>query len=95
MLYPQYETKDARKWYYMSSQDVEDVLLFKGFDSKEDTVKCEWLTTLLGCRSTVHLTYKPVALERRRCSLTNGNCCRYSSYFIQSSEHSRKLVFQG
>lgn len=82
MLYPQYETNDARKWYYMSGQDVEDVLLFKGFDTKEDSVKCEWLTTLLGCLSAVHISFNPVALERRRCSLANATCCRYSSYFI-------------
>ena len=66
MLYPQYEKNDARKWYFMSSQDVEDVLLFKGFDTKEDSVKCEWLTTLLGCFSTVHIPFKPAHLERCR-----------------------------
>ncbi|KAL4906958.1 hypothetical protein BDW74DRAFT_176555 [Aspergillus multicolor] len=39
MLYPQYEPNASCQWYYMSRQDVEDVLLFKGFDSKEDAVK--------------------------------------------------------
>ncbi|KAL4866188.1 hypothetical protein BDV12DRAFT_173246 [Aspergillus spectabilis] len=39
MLYPQYELNGTCQWYYMSGQDVEDVLLFKGFDTKEDSVK--------------------------------------------------------
>ena len=46
MLYPQYEANSARRWYYMSEQETQDVLLFKGFDTKEDSVKCEWLNTL-------------------------------------------------
>jgi hypothetical protein len=41
LLYPLYEPKKTRKWYYMSKQGVEDVLLFKSFDSKEGSVKCE------------------------------------------------------
>ncbi|KAL4929530.1 uncharacterized protein BDV17DRAFT_261116 [Aspergillus undulatus] len=39
MLYPEYEPNGTCQWYYMSKQDVGDVLLFKGFDSKEDCVK--------------------------------------------------------
>ena len=50
MLYPQYDPNDTYQWYYMSGQDVEDVLLFKGFDTKEDSVKCRWLTTHLDFR---------------------------------------------
>lgn len=46
MLYPQYEANSARRWYYMSEQETQDVLLFKGFDTKEDSVKCEWSNTL-------------------------------------------------
>jgi len=42
MLYPQYNLNDTYQWYYMSEQDVEDVLLFKGFDTKKDSVKCTW-----------------------------------------------------
>ena len=48
MLYPQYDPNDTYQWYYMSGQDVGDVLLFKGFDTKEDSVKCMWLTRHLG-----------------------------------------------
>lgn len=40
MLYPQYELNGTCQWYYMSGQDVEDVLLFKGFDT-EECVKCK------------------------------------------------------
>ncbi|KAL2827757.1 hypothetical protein BDW59DRAFT_54564 [Aspergillus cavernicola] len=39
MLYSQYEPNGTCQWYYMSAQNVEDVLLFKGFDTKEDSVK--------------------------------------------------------
>ncbi|RDW86107.1 uncharacterized protein DSM5745_02749 [Aspergillus mulundensis] len=39
MLYPQYEPNGSCQWYYMSRQDVEDVLLFKGLDSEEGSVK--------------------------------------------------------
>lgn len=42
MLYPQCEPDGACQWYYMSGQGVEDVLLFKGFDT-EDCVKCKLL----------------------------------------------------
>ena len=41
LLYPLYEPKKTHQWYYMSKQGVEDVLLFKSFDSKEGSVKCE------------------------------------------------------
>lgn len=44
LLYPQYRPNDTYKWYYMSRQDVEDVLLFKSFDTKEGSVKCKWST---------------------------------------------------
>ncbi|KAL4886834.1 hypothetical protein BJY04DRAFT_212808 [Aspergillus karnatakaensis] len=39
MLYPEYEPKGTCQWYYMSGQDVEDVVLFKGFDTKEGCVE--------------------------------------------------------
>ncbi|KAL4784377.1 hypothetical protein BJX76DRAFT_347853 [Aspergillus varians] len=39
MLYPQYEPNSTCQWDYMSGQDVEDVLLFKGFDTKQGSVK--------------------------------------------------------
>ncbi|KAL4969859.1 uncharacterized protein BDV14DRAFT_163767 [Aspergillus stella-maris] len=39
MLYPQSEPISTCQWYYMSRQDVEDVLLFKGFDTRDDCVK--------------------------------------------------------
>lgn len=48
MLYPRYNVNDTYRWYYMSGQDIEDVLLFKGFDTKDDGVKCRWLTRHLG-----------------------------------------------
>lgn len=41
MLYPLYTPRGTRQWYYMSWQSVEDVLLFKSFDSNEDSVKRE------------------------------------------------------
>lgn len=44
MIYPQYNLNGTYQWYYMSEQDVEDVLLFKGFDTKKDSVKCTWQT---------------------------------------------------
>lgn len=43
MLYPQYEPNGTCQWYYMNGQDVEDVLLFKGFDTRESSVKCKWI----------------------------------------------------
>ncbi|RAH63523.1 hypothetical protein BO85DRAFT_495434 [Aspergillus piperis CBS 112811] len=57
MLYPQYEPSDAHKWYYMSDQDVEDVLLFKGFDTKEDSVKY-----------TPHTSFSPLNTAKSPCS---------------------------
>ncbi|KAL4938265.1 hypothetical protein BDV06DRAFT_201213 [Aspergillus oleicola] len=39
MLYPQYEPNSSCQWYYMSRQDADNVLLFKGFDTREDCVK--------------------------------------------------------
>lgn len=42
MLYPLYTPSGTRQWYYMSRQGVEDVLLFKSFDSNEDSVKREY-----------------------------------------------------
>ncbi|KAJ5659282.1 hypothetical protein N7507_005733 [Penicillium longicatenatum] len=39
LMYPLYDPSHACRWYYMSRQDVEDVLLFKSFDSKEGSVK--------------------------------------------------------
>ncbi|KAJ5633082.1 hypothetical protein N7490_009421 [Penicillium lividum] len=39
LMYPSYDPSHACQWYYMSRQSVEDVLLFKSFDSKEDSVK--------------------------------------------------------
>ncbi|RAL09125.1 uncharacterized protein BO97DRAFT_352704 [Aspergillus homomorphus CBS 101889] len=39
LLYPQYDPSGSSQWYFMSGQDVEDVLLFKGFDSNENSVK--------------------------------------------------------
>jgi hypothetical protein len=44
LLYPQYKPNDTYQWYYMSRQDVEDVLLFKSFDTKEGSAKCKWST---------------------------------------------------
>ena len=41
LLYPLYEPRNTCRWYYLSTQGVEDVLLFKSFDSKEDSVKRE------------------------------------------------------
>jgi hypothetical protein len=41
LLYPLYDPRNTPKWYYLSRQGVEDVLLFKSFDSKKDSVKCE------------------------------------------------------
>lgn len=41
MLYPLYEPGNIRQWYYLSRQGVEDVLLFKSFDSKKGSVKRE------------------------------------------------------
>ncbi|KAJ5406329.1 hypothetical protein N7465_007613 [Penicillium sp. CMV-2018d] len=41
MLYPLYEPGNIRQWYYLSRQGVEDVLLFKSFDSKTGSVKRE------------------------------------------------------
>lgn len=41
LLYPLYEPGNIRQWYYLSRQGVEDVLLFKSFDSKEGSVKRE------------------------------------------------------
>ncbi|KAJ0421292.1 hypothetical protein BJY00DRAFT_300947 [Aspergillus carlsbadensis] len=40
MLYPLFEPDGSKyNWYYMSRQEPEDVLLFKGFDSEEGKVK--------------------------------------------------------
>ncbi|KAL4799556.1 hypothetical protein BDV19DRAFT_261094 [Aspergillus venezuelensis] len=39
MLYPRYEPDSACQWYYMNRQGVEDVLLFKGYDTRDDSVK--------------------------------------------------------
>lgn len=39
--YPLYEPGNTRQWYYLSRQGVEDVLLFKSFDSKTGSVKRE------------------------------------------------------
>ncbi|KAL2861947.1 hypothetical protein BJX68DRAFT_13871 [Aspergillus pseudodeflectus] len=40
MLYPLFEPDCSKyNWYYMSRQEPEDVLLFKGFDSAEGRVK--------------------------------------------------------
>ncbi|KAL4953498.1 hypothetical protein BDW69DRAFT_194817 [Aspergillus filifer] len=56
MLYPQYEPDGACQWYYMSRQDVGDVLLFKGFDTREDCVKY-----------TPHTSFTPlIGAERSR-----------------------------
>jgi hypothetical protein len=41
LLYPLYEPSNVRQWYYLSRQGAEDVLLFKSFDSKDNSVKCE------------------------------------------------------
>jgi hypothetical protein len=41
LLYPLYEPNQIRQWYYMSNQGVDDVLLFKSFDSKKASVKRE------------------------------------------------------
>ena len=41
LLYSLYDPSNIRKWYYLSRQGVEDVLLFKSFDSKMGSVKCE------------------------------------------------------
>jgi hypothetical protein len=44
MLYSLFEPDGSKyNWYYMSRQEPEDVLLFKGFDSAEGRVKCKWL----------------------------------------------------
>lgn len=42
LMYPLYDPSHACQWYYMSRQGVEDVLLFKSFDSKEGSIKCKW-----------------------------------------------------
>lgn len=47
LMYPLYDPSHACQWYYMSGQGVEDVLLFKSFDSKEGSVKCKWQSTAL------------------------------------------------
>ncbi|OQE92599.1 hypothetical protein PENNAL_c0007G06411 [Penicillium nalgiovense] len=39
LLYPLYDPSNIRKWYYLSRQGVEDVLLFKSFDSEKGSVK--------------------------------------------------------
>ncbi|KAJ5565073.1 hypothetical protein N7513_001315 [Penicillium frequentans] len=39
LMYPLYDPTHACQWYYMSGQGVEDVLLFKSFDSQEGSVK--------------------------------------------------------
>ncbi|CAI7587580.1 unnamed protein product [Penicillium discolor] len=41
LIYPLYEPGNIRQWYYLSRQGVEDVLLFKSFDSKTGSVKRE------------------------------------------------------
>lgn len=41
LLYPQYKPNDTYQWYYMSRQDVEDVLIFKSFDTKKGSVRCK------------------------------------------------------
>lgn len=47
LMYPLYDPSHACQWYYMSGQGVEDVLLFKSFDSKEGSVKCKWRSIAL------------------------------------------------
>jgi hypothetical protein len=61
LLYPQYEPNDTYQWYYMSGQDVEDVLLFKSFDTKKDSVKCKWSTVRI-----ISFILLPYALPRLR-----------------------------
>ena len=39
-MYPLYDASHTCQWYYLSRQEPEDVLLFKSFDSKEDSIKC-------------------------------------------------------
>ncbi|CAG8316643.1 unnamed protein product [Penicillium nalgiovense] len=39
LLYPLYDPSNIRKWYYLSRQGAEDVLLFKSFDSEKGSVK--------------------------------------------------------
>jgi hypothetical protein len=41
MLYPLFEPDAKYRWCYMSRQEPEDVLLFKGFDSMQGKVKCK------------------------------------------------------
>ncbi|KAL7657974.1 hypothetical protein ACMYSQ_004116 [Aspergillus niger] len=57
MLYPQYEANSPRRWYYMSEQETQDVLLFKGFDTKEDSVKY-----------TPHTSFSPLNTPGSSCS---------------------------
>lgn len=42
LMYPLYDASHTCQWYYLSRQEPEDVLLFKSFDSKEDSIKCEY-----------------------------------------------------
>ncbi|CAG8899823.1 unnamed protein product [Penicillium egyptiacum] len=39
LLYPLYEPGNIRQWHYLSRQGIEDVLLFKSFDSKKGSVE--------------------------------------------------------
>ena len=73
MLYPQYEPNGTCQWYYMSGQDAEDVLLFKGFDTREGSVKCTWIIRLEviqdtnrgDCRYSSYIIYALECLRER------------------------------
>ncbi|PYH43905.1 uncharacterized protein BP01DRAFT_322230 [Aspergillus saccharolyticus JOP 1030-1] len=65
MLYPQYEPNGSCQWYYMSSQEAEDVLLFKGFDTNEDSVKYTPHTSFVPRRNPKIVPPSRVSVEVR------------------------------
>lgn len=81
MLYSPYEPDGRCQWYYMSGQGVEDVLLFKGFDT-EDCVKCK---RSIQCHGELGLPLDTI-------QDTNWDICRYSSYIVYTVDSLRELV---